>query len=157
MVLGKSMLVVPFVLLFFTGLLYQSMLFSGLGEVDVYGSNVTVGNETDVSGGLWENSTESGVELEGYSLTAGFDPLYGAIAIVVGSLAVAILAGVKVLGSGLSDFTVKMIVKVAVFYSFWILVSMFAVNAFALFPLGFGWLIYLLMTLMYGFGVMEET
>lgn len=144
------LVLIPLLLLMFTAIFYQSVALSSYGIDDV-----SVSNETSLSGGLWENDTESGVEVEGYTMAVGIDAGNGVFVVLIAGIAVAVVAGIRVLGSGLSEFSVRMISKVTLFYCFWLFFSLFAITAFDLFPLGLGWLFYIVMTLVYSFGVVE--
>lgn len=146
------LVLIPFILLMFTAVLYQAV---ALSQESDFGSDVTYANSSSVGAGLVQNGSSTSAEMEGYSMSVGIDPLYGVFVVLIASVAIAVVAGIQVLGSGLSEFSVKMVVKTGLFYCFWLFFSLFAVEAYALFPFGFGWLMYVTMTVVYSFGVVD--
>lgn len=148
------MLFFPVVVVMFTAVLYQAIALTDTTG-DLFVDGVYIENETAMGGGLWENETGSSVEVEGYGLTVGFDAVNGALVWLVSLTAVAVVAGISVLGSGLKEFTVKYLVITVGYFSFWGIVSVFAIEAYNCFPFGFGWMFYLFITVMYSFGVLE--
>lgn len=142
----------------FTAVLFQTMMVSG-GEELIFNatSNYTATNSSSMSATLVEGGEETDVEVEGYEVTAGFDAVGGALFWLIGLVALGVVAGISVLGSGIKEYSVRLLVKVVGYYAFWMLVSFFAREAFSFFPMGFGWVLYLVMTVMFSFGVMEQT
>lgn len=144
----------PVILLMFTAVLYQSMAIASYGD-SYLDDTVYVTNSSTMGGGLIENSTSTSVEMEGYALTVGWDASTGFFALIVGAIAISVICGIQVVGSGLTDFTVRFIVYVCIYYGFWMFISLFALEAFELMPLSLGWIVYLFLSVFYSFGVLE--
>lgn len=149
---GLSLVVIPLLLLAFTAVFYQAIAFDAQ---DNYLDDAEYTNSSSIYGGMVENETETSLEMEGYEMTVGIDAVDGVFVVLIASIAIAVVSGIRVLGSGLSDFTVRLITFVGIFYCFWLFFSLFAIEAFSLFPFGFGWMIYVVMTLVYSAGVVQ--
>lgn len=148
----------PIVVIMFTAVLYQSIAVADVSDTVTFlnGSSSSWANTSNIGGTWSENGTVTTVETEAVSLTVGFDWATGALAVMVGGIAIIAILGIRVLGSGLSDFSVEAISKIALFYVFWLFFSLFALEAFELMPFYLGWVLYLFLTMFYSFGIMEE-
>lgn len=150
----KHLLLFPVAVMMFTAVLYQTMAISG--SVSIFNDTVTVSNETDWVSNWTEGGESTTMEMEGYEMTAGFDARTGALVWLIGLVALGAVAGITVLGSGLKEFSIKLIVKVVGYYAFWFLISVFAMDAFGFMPFAMGWILYLVITVIFSFGVLEQ-
>ena len=85
----------------------------------------------------------------------GIDPITGAITIIVVIATATALLGIQVLGSGLSDNSVRVLITVTIYASIWTILSLLAIPLFSGIEL-FGTLIYVALTVGYIIGVMEK-
>lgn len=153
-----GIIVSAFLVLALTGLLTQAM---GIGadpddNEEFLNGTSSYTNSSAMGGTIFTNGTEGTYEVEGFEVDIAFDASVGALAILISGVAVAMLAGIRFVSTGLSEFTIRVIVKVFLFYSFWLSVSMFALRGFDIMPFGLGWITYLFLSLFFSFGVMED-
>jgi len=90
-----------------------------------------------------------------YAVNVGISPITGALAIIIALVAVAVLVGIQVLGSGISEQSVHTIIVVIGYASIWGVFSVLTLNLIISIEL-FGWLIYLTLTIIYMIGVMNK-
>lgn len=130
-----------------------------LGYVDFVGNPVgssfyRSGNESySVNGTLIVGGNETVVSTE--AATVGISAIVsaGIITLVVTSIALAVVSGVTVLGSGLNTEATKAIWKSAAYFGLWGLFSVFGLVLFGSIPV-FGFPLYFLLTLFYSIGVL---
>lgn len=103
-----------------------------------------IGNQT-LSG------EESELELDNAELSLDFTMTVGLVAVIAGAIALGLI-GLNVLGSGLSDFSVKIIWNGIVFYGLWSIFSVLGYNSIASIPT-FGVIFWFLLTFVYSLGV----
>jgi len=84
------------------------------------------------------------------NMTAGF------LALIIALVIVGAVAGIHVLGSGLSDYSVQLIHKAAVYYGFFGVFSALSLIAFTSLPLGLGGFFWVGLTLIYTLGFYES-
>jgi len=102
--------------------------------------------------GTLEGSGGSDVPVE---FALNIDPIEGMIWGLIG-LAVAIsLIGIRVVGSGLSEKSVHIIITSILYVSFWGALSFFSLELFASIPI-FGVALYILLTVLYALGAAME-
>ena len=106
-----------------------------------------VGNEPLI------NETWSGFTTEGLA-SFGIDEFTGAILILVTIMGISTLLGIRILGSGLSDTSVRLITILVSYVSVWLLLSIISAPLIFDIPI-FGAIIYATLTLMYVIGVMR--
>lgn len=142
----NSFVVYPLLILVVIGSFYQIYQFDE--SYDLSGSNSTnqelIGNQT-------LNEDESELELEQGSLNLDFNMTVGLVAVIIGAIALGLI-GLNVLGSGLSDFSVKIIWNGIVYYGLWIALSVLAFNLIVGIPI-FGVLLWFFLTFFYSLGV----
>lgn len=85
----------------------------------------------------------------------------GIIAIIIALMAVGAIAGIRVLGSGISDTSVKIIYNSVLFYAIWGILSVFTLNGLDAdgllsIPFGVGIWIWFIMTLLYSLGIVQQ-
>lgn len=79
----------------------------------------------------------------------------GGIAIIVLIAGISILIGIQVLGSGLSDITIKVLTILTAYGSLWIILSLLSMSLLFEIQL-FGLFIYTILTLIYVIGMIEK-
>lgn len=135
----------PLIILIVIGLFYQVYTY---GSIDLSSSGTQnqelIGNQT-------LTGEESELELEQGSLSLDFSMTVGLVAIIIGAIALGLI-GIQVLGSGLSDFSVKIIWNGIVYYGLWSIFSILAFNPIVGIPF-FGLLLWFFLTLFYSLGV----
>jgi len=62
------------------------------------------------------------------------------------------LVGLKVMGSGLSDSSVKIIITATIYIVLWAILSVYSLNLLVLLPMGIGNLLYSFLTVLYAIG-----
>lgn len=90
-----------------------------------------------------------------YGATIGIDSITGALAIIIALIAIAVLIGAKILGSGLSEQSVRSILIIVGYGSLWGFFSILSMNLIIAIQI-FGIIIYVLLTIMYAIGVMSK-
>ena len=91
----------------------------------------------------------------GYAVPVGIDSITGAIAIIIALVAIAVVVGIQILGSGISEQSVKAIIIVVGYASIWGIFSTLSLNLIIAIEI-FGTIIYLFLTILYVIGVMEK-
>jgi len=97
------------------------------------------------------NGTSQELELEQGSLDLGFNMTYGLVTVIVSAIALGLI-GLNVLGSGLSDFSVKIIWNGIVFYGLWLIFSVLSYSSIVSIPT-FGIIFWFLLTFVYTLGI----
>ena len=120
-------------------------------DTAIFGSNENqtqslIGNQT--LGG-----EESELELDNAELSLDFNMTAGLVAVIAGAIALGLI-GLNVLGSGLSDFSVKIIWNGIVFYGLWSIFSVLAFNAIS--NIWLGSIFWFLLTFIYSLGVFSR-
>lgn len=142
----NSFVVYPLLILVVIGSFTQIYNF---GEnYDLSGSNST-SQELITSQTL--NGTSQELELEEGSLDLSFNMTVGIVATIAGAIALGLI-GLKFLGSGLSDFSVKIIWNGIVYYGLWLIFSVLGYNVLVSIPF-LGVLLWFFLTLIYSLGV----
>lgn len=100
------------------------------------------------------NGTSQELELEQGSLDLGFNMTYGLVAVIVSAIALGLI-GLNVLGSGLSDFSVKIIWNGIVFYGLWLIFSVLSYSSIVSIPT-FGIIFWFLLTFVYTLGIFNR-
>ena len=123
----------------------------------IFGSNfVSVSIEQEsIYTWLKLNNTLTEARLEGISTEINIDALTGAIAIIIALAMITSVIGLRVLGSGLSDASVRTLTIAIIYTSIWTVLSVLAYPLFAGIEL-FGVLIYVALTIVFVIGVIEK-
>lgn len=90
-----------------------------------------------------------------YAQYVGIDEITGALAIIVAMIGIATIVGFQVIGSGISEESVRTIIIIIGYGSLWGFFSILSLNLIVAIEL-FGTLIYLSITIMYVIGVMRK-
>jgi len=118
-------------------------------------SNATFENYS--SGEIGVNGTNTTIDIpEAGTQTFNLSGIQMTMVILIAILAVSIVAGVRVLGTGLSDTSQAMIFNSGIYLGLW---GVFSVLAYSLIDdmSTFGWLIWLALTIMLVIGVAQQT
>ena len=110
--------------------------------------------ETFIDNTAIVNGTSSSFVIEGQDWIFNLDPITGAIAWFTIIAGISAGVGVKILASGLSDESIKVIIKVIIYSTLWGLLSTGAWGLIWSIEV-FGGLIYLSLTLVYAIGVIQ--
>lgn len=113
------------------------------------------GVEYDANGTLIVNGSSSQMTTETASVGLTGVVSSGVISLVVTSVALAVVSGIQIVGSGLSDTAVQAIFKSASYFGIWALFSVMALLLFAEVPV-FGYPLYFLLTFFYAVGVVGQ-
>ncbi|MEJ2248194.1 MAG: hypothetical protein P8Y70_01550 [Candidatus Lokiarchaeota archaeon] len=110
---------------------------------------------TVVNGGNWSSVSGSGTLGHTDTFYINTVSLSGALAIIIVIGVIVTLIGIQVLGSGLSNTSVKALTTIIAYYGIW---TTFSVLAFALILSikVFGLLIYISLTIMYTIGIINK-
>ncbi len=122
-----------------------------------YGAGMFTGNHTvETSGNITIDENVTTVNLpESGEMNIQFTELEGALVILTIAIAIAIVAGIHVLGSGLSDTSQRLIFYSAIYLGIWAVFSILASPL--LFAIAsFGILIWIILTLMVVIGFAGE-
>lgn len=90
-----------------------------------------------------------------YGTPMGIDVITGALAIIIILISIAVVVGIKVLGSGISEQSVHTIIVIVGYGSMWGVFSVLSYNLIVSIQY-FGLIIYLVLTIMYVIGVMSK-
>lgn len=90
-----------------------------------------------------------------YGVSAGIDEITGAIAIIIALVSIAVVVGIQILGSGISEQSVRTIIIVVGYATIWGIFSVLSLNLITSIEI-FGTIIYLVLTIMYVIGVMNK-
>lgn len=133
---------IMFLIGIFTQLLYAS-------EIDMSYSGT---QEQPLTGNQTLDESESELEIEERSLSLDFGMTVGLVVIIVSAIVLGLI-GINILGSGLSDYSIKIMWNGIVFYGLWLIFSVIGFNFFSIIPiLGVG--IWIALTLVYTMGVL---
>lgn len=142
----NNYIVYPLLILVVIGSFYQ---------VYRFGENYDLSESNSTSQELIANQTLNGtsqeLEIEEGSLDLSFDMTVGLVVIILGAIALGLI-GLNVLGSGLSDFSVKIIWNGIVYYGLWAVFSVLAITVILSIPY-FGALLWFFLTMIYSLGV----
>lgn len=119
----------------------------GVGVTETWWNNVT--------GTYLTYNTPNGVNYDFNVLGFNMGSSLGVIGLVVAIIALATIAGLKILGSGVGEFSVQTIVVATSFVSLWALFSLMSMNLITQIPI-FGVPFYFFITIMYAIGIFSS-
>lgn len=140
------LIVMPLAMLLVIAFISQAVAISNFQNPFV-NETITLGNQTGTV-----NGTE--LEIEGFTVDAGFDLEMGVIAFVIAMIGVGAVAGISVLGSGLNEASTRIIYKSLAYFGLWAIISAFALTSITSIQY-FGWILYFTLTFIYGLGIFE--
>lgn len=128
--------------------IYQNTDFTGYSE------------DISISGGDWQvNQTINGSDTYlGWDIgafTIEFDLETSMIAVLASFIIVAVIVGLNILGSGMTDFGGRALYKSLMFMGIWTLFTTLSSEMFFSIPL-LGIFLYFFITFVYGLGIVEE-
>lgn len=116
----------------------------------------TIDLDPYAGGSITDNEGEKNIDVEGIVDTdIDIDGMSAGIALLIAALAVGVIAGIKVLGSGLSDLSQRMIFLTVIYYGIWTIFSVFAWDVIED-MLALGIMLWLVMTISYTIGFAQE-
>jgi hypothetical protein len=101
------------------------------------------------------NGTTTGLSYNADNVFLDIGVLNGALVILTVVIALAILFGIRILDSGLSDSSVRTITTAVLYGSIWISLSLLAYSGIIMIEV-FGALIYVVLTFLYVIGVVQK-
>lgn len=90
-----------------------------------------------------------------YGVNVGINEITGSIAIIIALVSIAVVVGLQIFGSGISEQSVRTIIVIIGYASIWGIFSSLSLNLIVSIET-FGVLIYLFITILYTIGVMEK-
>lgn len=147
--LMNSLIVYPLLILFivsgFSQLYYYSntdLAYNGtLSDIASGGNQTLTGEEQEISQEIGD-------------IVFNINMITGIVALIIGLVALGVIAGIRILGSGLSEYSVKLIHKSATYYGLWGIFSALSFTAFSGIPT-FGLFLWLGLTLIYSLGFFQ--
>lgn len=103
-------------------------------------------------GGHWGGSD---LNIIGQELTFAISPLEGALSIIIIVILLGALVGINLMGSGLSDESVKLIIIGVAYTGIWLTFSAMSFSMLLDFPV-YGVFIYIVLTIMFVIGVFQK-
>lgn len=94
--------------------------------------------------------------IAGLDFTLNIDSISGILAVIIVASGVIALFGTRVIDTGLSEFSIKIIYTTTLAYGIWLFFSSLCLSYFNLLPINSGWIIYLALTLFYSFGIFGQ-
>lgn len=145
----NKLIVYPLMILLIVGAFYQLV---NVGSADftynetlaidtVYGNQTINGSETE-----YTQNIDSG--------TFDVDMTTGLVVLIIGLVVIGVVAGIKVLGSGLDSFSVKLIYKATTYFGLWSMFSVFSIGFFTAIPY-FGLLFWFGLTTVFSLGFFQ--
>lgn len=140
------LIILPLGLLIFSAFFAQGLMLSG--ESRSFSDSGYSGTQNDTG-------EESTLTVEGYDVSLGFDAEGGFLAYVLVVVTVGVVAGITVLGSGIKEFSVKVLYTTVALYGVWLLFSVIGIETLSSIPV-FGWALWFILTVVYGLGVFQQ-
>lgn len=134
--------------LFLFGLFYNG---------ETFDSSISSTYTTENTNGTFtEDGEEHSISTEGEEYNFEINETQGLIAVLIAVSVVASLIGIRVLGSGFSETTIKILYNTTFFYGTWGLFSALSFNWFLIIPFGLGWIIFFILTGILSFGIVQQ-
>lgn len=89
------------------------------------------------------------------SFNFSLDDFYIALAVLIGIIAICIVVGITIFGSGLSGTSIKAILTIVSYIAFWVFLSIFSLNLLLRIQI-FGIVFYVVITVLYCRGVLSQ-
>lgn len=125
--------------------------------LSIFGGNDFISGGSTIAGDsqLLVNGTAQSLGLQDSSFTFYIDPVQGAIVLFTIMIAIVVLLGIQVLGSGLSSDSGRMIAKITFASASWGMLSALAYPLILSISI-FGGILYIFLTIGYVWGVTRE-
>jgi hypothetical protein len=146
----------PLIVLIFVMFIVQAHGMQTLGTTNSF----TIDSDT-FTGTQTQNQDTTSFSMSTTYGTFSPDLTNGIIAIIIALIAVGAVAGIRVLGSGISETSVRIIYNSVFFYALWGILSVFALNGanndgLNSLPFSIGYILWFLMTLFYSLGIVQQ-
>jgi hypothetical protein len=126
-----------------------------LGSQTINFTSSTTTAAYNITGNQTLDATTSVLTNTGVQSVWDINMTAGIIALIIALVAVGVAAGITVLGSGLSNFSVQLIYKSATYYGLWGVFSALGFVGFLSIPI-FGLMLWLILTLIYSVGFFQS-
>lgn len=90
-----------------------------------------------------------------YGITFGINEITGAMAIIIILIYVAVLLGIQIFGSGISEHSIKVVISLTSYLAIWGVFSVLSYNLIISIEI-FGIIIYIILTIMYVIGIINK-
>lgn len=117
-------------------------------------SFISITDTNVINNSIIVNGTTTSFETS-VDTTFGLDPITGGIALIITLSVLGGVIGLRVLGSGLSEASVKIILLAFFYGGLWAILSLLSINLITAIEL-FGGIIYMFLTLAYAIGVVNK-
>ena len=134
-------------------------IITGFSQVYTYSTlQVVYENETTIvfSGNQTVDGVPSQYQTDTTQAVFDINATAGLIVLIVGLVAIGVIAGIRILGSGLSEHSVKLIYNATTYYGLWGIFSALSFVAFSSMWL-MGLFLWLGLTIVYSLGFFETT
>lgn len=150
----NKLIIYPLLFLVFLCLLSQVYLIdvNGSGSLDLSYNGSLIDNGK--TGNITENGEQKELGTQGTEAVFDVNMTTGLIALIIGLVIVGVVAGIRVLDSGLSEYSVKLIYNATVYYGLWGMFSILSYGILAVIPL-IGVIAWFILTLIYSLGFFE--
>lgn len=145
----NKLILYPLIILMFVGAYYQL-----INSQSYVGFSMTSSASYSASGEQILGETTNVLTQEATYQIYGINVMTGFVIFITVFVIIGVLAGIKVLGSGLSTYSVMLIHKSAVYWGLWTIFSSFSLASFLSIPL-FGAFMWFLLTLLYAVGFFQ--
>lgn len=123
---------------------------------ETFNRNLTSDYSSDsINGTFTEGGEEKSLAIEGNEYEFEINETQGILTIIIAVSIIGSIIGIRVLGSGLSETTIKILYNTIFFYGIWGLFSVYALEWFLLIPV-VGWLFYGALTGILSFGIIQQ-
>lgn len=119
------------------------------------GSFISGTTENDIFNTIIVNGTETEVAYRSADLTFGIDPLVGGLIMLTVVITLAVIIGIRVLGSGLADSSISTIRSAIMYTGLWITLSLASVPLIESISI-IGSVMYISLTIFYIVGVFQK-
>lgn len=146
-----KLILIPLLILIMFATLNQLL---PLGSQTINFTSSTATSAYNITGNQTLDSVTYELSNVGASTVWDVNMTAGIIALIIALVAVGVAAGITVLGSGLSNFSVQLIYKSATYYGLWGVFSALGFVGFSSIPI-FGLMLWLVLTLIYSVGFFQ--
>lgn len=149
--MSKMFIIVPISILILLSSIYALYNIQPLSNT----ANITF-NSSDIIKNPTIDGTTTGYEETGQTFSVTVTETLGIMAIIAVIEAIAVIAGIQVLGSGLNETSTMIIYKSAGLTILWSIFSVTSLQVLLLIPFSLGLLLWLFLTLFYAVGIINS-
>lgn len=146
----NNLILYPLLVLFILGAFNQILAFD---QIDM--TTHTSINDIQAQGNQSLNGNQTNLAQETTNADFSVGMTTGLIILIITLIVVGVVAGIRVLGSGLSEFSVNLIYKATAYYGLWGIFSTMAFTAFQAIPF-IGLFLWMGLTLLYTLGFFQS-